>query len=192
MALAILILWRLSARTVAPIAFNERGMVLRGGPCTEAIPMRKLDRRHLTADVLDIERTFATMYDGSTIVDERISMPENYRFDKPLNELLGEIFHLDRVKSVADNGKAAIYEGVTKEGGSLRILAIYKGRYDLELLYPLRDGFYETVRRCLIEGKKRSGPDIVTRVVEEKEKKMPLSEWDEKLFQLGILVNKDM
>ena len=192
MALAFLILWRLGSRSVVPVAFNERGMVLRGGQCTEAIPMRKIERRHLTADVLNIERTFATMYDGSTIVDERISMPENYRFDKPLNELLKEIFHLKRPKSVADNGKAAIYEGVTKEGDTLRILAIYRGPCDLELLYPLRDGFYETVHSCLIEGKKRTGPDIVNRIVEEKEERLPLSEWDEKLFQLGILVNKDM
>ena len=167
-------------------------MILKNGECREAIPMRRIERKELTADTLSITRTFAMLYDGGELIDERVTIPDNYRFDKPLNELIAMIFHLKNVKILDDNGKVAILEGLLPDGRTLRLLAIYKGPFDLELLYPLESGLYDTMKRCLIEGKAKSGPDIVNHVIDEKNEKPILSDWDEKLFSLEYIVNKDM
>ena len=182
----------MNSRTPLPVSFNEKGMILKNGECREAIPMRRIERRELTADGLSITRTFATLYDGGELIDERVTMAENYRFDKPLNELIAMIFHLKNVKTLDDNGKAAILEGLLPDGRTLRLLAIYKGKFDLELLYPLQSGLYDTIKRCLIQGKPKTGPDIINRVVMSKTKKRILSDWNDKLFTLDYIVNKDM
>ena len=187
-----MILWRLNSRTPMPISFSEKGMILKYGQCREAIPMLHIERKEQSADTLTITRTYATLFDGDDLIDERITMPENYRFDKPLNELIAMIFHLESVKTLDDNGKAAILEGLLPDGERLRVLAIYKGKYDLELLYPLYSGLYDTLKRCLIEGKPKSGPDIINRVATQKSEKRIVSDWSEKLFTLDYIVNKDM
>ncbi len=191
--LAILILWRLNSRTPMPVSFSEKGMILKYGQCREAIPMLHIERKEQSADTLTIIRTYATLFDGDELIDERITMPNHYRFDKPLNELIAMVFHLKNVKILDDNGKAAILEGLLPDGERWRVLAIYKGKYDLELLYPLPGGgLYDTLKRCLIEGKPKTGPDIINRVVTQKSKKRILSDWSEKLFTLDYIVNKDM
>ena len=175
-----------------PVSFNEKGMILKNGQCREAIAMRKIERRELTADALSITRTFATLFDGAKLIDERVTLPENYRFDKPLDQIIAMIFHLKRVNILNDNGKAAILEGELSDGRDFRVLAIYKGKFDLELLYPLESGLYDMMKRCLIDGNPKSGPDIINRVVMSKTKKRILSDWNDKLFTLDYIVNKDM
>ena len=175
-----------------PVSFNEKGMILKNGQCREAIAMRKIERRELTADALSIMRTFATLFDGAKLIDERVTMPENYRFDKSLDQIIAMIFHLKRVKILDDNGKAAILEGELSDGRDFRVLAIYKGKFDLELLYPLESGLYDIMKRCMIDGKSKSGPDIVNHVFGDEKEKPIVSDWNEKLFSLEYIVNKDM
>jgi hypothetical protein len=191
-ALAVLILWRLSSRTPPAVSFTEEAMVLRSGRCTLAIPMRRIETRHLVADALSIDRTFATLYNGYTLVDEKITMPSNYTFGKALEAVVSEVFHLQNLETLAQNGKMVLYEGRSENGKPMKVLAIFKGRADLELLYPIRDSFESMIRSCLIEGKKQKGPVVVNNVVEKEENGVPLSDWNENLFTLGILVNKDM
>ncbi|WP_456450755.1 hypothetical protein [Hydrogenimonas sp.] len=190
--LAVLILWRLSSRTPPAVSFNEEAMVLRQGECALAIPMKKIEIRHLTADALAIDRTFATFYNGYTLVDEKISMPAHYTFGQALDAVVSEVFRLKELKTLARNGKMALYEGLREDGTPLKVLAIFKGKSDLELLYPINDTFEETVRHCLIEGKKAQGPVVVNVVEGENDETLPLSDWNEKLFELELIVNKDM
>ena len=165
-------------------------MILRNGDCTAAIPIKRMQNERLRADALDIERTFATLYTGQIVVDEKITMPANYRFDKAIGAVVGEVFDLDAPKAVAENGKMALFEG-ERDGRPFRVLAIFRGKYDLQLLYPIPDGLDKRIVACLIEGKKEKEPVVVNRL-EGDDARPPLSHWDEKLFTLGYIVNKDM
>ena len=185
------ILWRLNSRVPAPVTVTEKGMVLRNGPCRETVPVGSVKFEHRTADVLDIRRAVMTLFDGSRLVDEKIDLPPQYHIDTPIHNLLAELFHRKAFKSVADNGKAALFEADDGET-PLRVLAIYKGKHDLEMLYPLKEGLVETLTRCLIEGKKKEGPDIVNNIVEKETIPIPEPDWNEKLFTLEYIVNKDM
>jgi hypothetical protein len=191
-ALAVMILWRLSSRTPPVVSFTEEAMVLRSGRCTLAIPMQRIEIRHLTADALAIDRTVATFFNGYRLVDEKVTMPANYTFGKAYNGVVAALFHLTKVEAVAQNGKMVLYRGVTEEGTPLKVLVIFKGKADLELLYPINDTFEEVVLSCLIKGEKKSGPDIVNRVVTPQNETLPFADWNENLFTLDILVDKDM
>ncbi len=186
-------LWWLNRHTPEMIGVTEKGLVLRHGACKTGLPATRIRYESLKADVLDIDRTLLTMPDGSVVVDERIHMPENDTFGKAVDAIVQAVFHLESLETVGDNGKAALYEGTTKEGRTFGIVAVYKGKADLELLYPLGSDLMKIVSECLLKGRKSEGPTIVNRVVESKRSGLPLlSDWNEKLFTLGIIVNKDM
>ena len=190
--LAVAILWRLSSRSIAPVTFTENSMFLRYGDCRLVLPLKRIERRHRTADALSIDRTFATLFNGYTLVDERVSMPENYTFGKATDAVVRAVFGLGSVESLAKNDKMEILEGVQANGAPLRVLAIFKGKSDLELLYPLNESLQNIVTQCLIEGKASEGATVLNHVVKEDDSEVPLSRWDQKLFELDILINKDM
>ena|GEM_PF-2462953 len=191
-ALAVLILWRLSSKSVPPISFNDRAMVLRQGRCTLALPLMRMEKRNLVADALTIDRTFATLYDGGTVVDERIAMPAHYTFGKALSGVISMIFDAQSIEKAAENGKMVLYRIETKDARRFDVLAVFRGKSDLELLYPLNDSLARTIQNCLIGGKKSEGPVVVNRVVEKNDAKLPLTRWSEKLFELDAIINKDM
>ena len=167
-------------------------MRLQNGACRLYLPVKKLREEHMSADVLSISRTIATFPNGYRVVDEKITMPENYTFGKGISAVVQDIFGLTDLRSVDESGKMAIFEGKRADGGDFRVLAVFKGKYDLELLYPLNDTFYMTVKHCLIEKKAQKGATILNHTVSDDETPLPLSRWNQKLFDLDILVNKDM
>lgn len=192
LVIALFILWRLSSRTVAPISFTEAGMLLQNGACRLHLPLKKIERESFTADVLSIERTIATFPNGYRVVDEKISMPENYTFGKALSAVVKAVFGLDDLQRVVENRKMVLFEGMGKNGEKLRILAVFKGKKDLELLYPLNDSFFLTIKRCLIEKREPKEPTVVNHVVGKEPQELPLTRWSQELFDLDILINKDM
>ena len=188
----MLILWRLGSKSVPPISFNEKAMVLRNGKCVLALPLMRMEKRSLTADVLTIERTFATLYDGGTVVDERVTMPARHTFGKALSAVVSAIFGARSIEKRAENESMVLYALETEKGRRFDLLAVFKGKSDLELLYPLDDSLSQTVQSCLIEGKRPEGPVVVNRTVTAQSGEIPLADWNEKLFELDIVVNKDM
>ncbi len=167
-------------------------MVVRSDKGRLALPLRRIEKENFTADVLDITRTFATLYDGSTIVDEKITMPANYTFGKAPEGLLTSIFPLKSIRRLKANDRMALYRGFPKDGEPFGMLVVFKGKYDLQLLYPLDEGLTDRIAYVLFDGKKWKGASIHNRVVQGTEVKPLLSDWNEKLFDLGIIVDKDM
>ncbi|NPA28821.1 MAG: hypothetical protein GXO33_01390 [Epsilonproteobacteria bacterium] len=193
-AAAMLVLWRLASKTPPAISFDKQGMVLRNGTCQTLIPVKRLERQDTQADVVSISRHFATLYDGEVVVDEKITLPANNYFDKAVEAVVAEVFDLKNQKTTAQNGKMALFEG-ERDGEPFAVLAIFKGKSDLELLYPLPNGLKGQVVDCLIEKKRAKEATVVNRVVEEggaSSTRPKLSHWDDKLFSLGYIVNKDM
>jgi hypothetical protein len=191
-AVAVVILWRLSSRSVPPVSFDETGMRLQSGDCRLHLPLKQMKSESFTADVLTIDRTIATLPNGYRLVDEKISMPENYTFGKALSALVEAVFGLKGVHTLLQNDKMVLFEERDPGERPFRVLAIYKGKHDLELLYPLNDSLVSTIGKCLIGKRKAEGPTILNHLAESDESPLPLSRWDQNLFDLDILVNKDM
>jgi len=103
--------------------------------------------------------------------------------------VVAAVLHLQGIHTLADNGKAVLLEG-ERDGRRLGVLAVYKGPSDLQLLYPLDAALKTRVAACL-EGKKTEGPIIDNRVEGDTQQPV-LSDWNEKLFELDVIVNKDM
>ncbi|WP_201353063.1 hypothetical protein [Hydrogenimonas urashimensis] len=192
-AIAVIVLWRLSLKTPAAISFTQRGMLLQNGECRLHLPMEKIESENFQADALLVERTVATFPNGYRVVDEKVSMPENYTFGKAVSAMVRAVFGMKHLESVAENRKMVVYEGVLQDGRTMKVLAVFKGKKDLELLYPLNESFFLTIKRCLIDGKAAKEPTIVNHVIDESEDSLiPYAKWDQKLFDLDILINKDM
>lgn len=155
------------------------------------LPLKRVDRESFTADVLTIRREIVTFPNGYRVVDEKVSMPENYAFGKALSAVVRAVFGLKDVETLDENGKMAIFEG-KRDGQVFRVLAVFKGKADLELLYPLNESFFLTIKRCLIDKSESEDPTVVNHVVDSDGAGLPLSRWDQNLFDLEILINKDM
>ncbi len=189
---ALGMLWWASRQSVEPVSLSAKGLVFRHDKCVWGVPVTSLRQEHLTADVLEIDRTSATLPDGEEIVQERVTMAPNYRFDKPADALVAALFHLQKPRTLWDNGRVLAVAGTLTDGREVRILAVYKGKADLTLLYPVPTGLFESLTTCLLKGDKPEGATVVNRVVEGNEKEKAVrSDWRENLFTLGLIVNKD-
>ncbi|WP_456383743.1 hypothetical protein [Hydrogenimonas sp.] len=187
--LFLLILWRLDTRTVPIVSFDTSGLLLRFGTCRLHIPLSEKIETSFTADVLTIERTVMKLPGGAEVVDEKIFIPERYGFGKALPSVIRAIFPLKTLETKIENDKAVLLEGVLKDGRKLHLLAVYRGKPDLELLYGTNRKFFDMITECLFEGKREKTPGIFPN---DSEAPLPLSGWSEKLFDLDMLINKDM
>ncbi len=185
------LLWYLNRHTVSTISFNDKKLIIQNGRCHLMWPLKNFYNEHFTADVLTIERTIATLENGDRIVDERVTMPANNTFGMAVSAVISHIFKLRHIETIERNLKMELFKATTPSDETFYILAIFKGKSDPEMLYPLSDKLIASLQRCLF------GKDITLQPTDRENdagqlSMLPLSEWNQKLFELDIIVNKDM
>ena len=185
-------LWWIGRHTVEPIELKANGLILRHGDCRVALPVVEKRKLHLRADVAEIERRYLTFPDGEEVIDERIELPENVHFSKALNGTLETLFGADKIETVADNGRVAVYRCIKDHEKAFLVAALYRGRADLHLLYPLSEMLAELIRTCLMEGKRPKEPIIMNQTLQREPVALPETRWNEREIILQNLFEKEM
>ncbi|WP_456404652.1 hypothetical protein [Hydrogenimonas sp.] len=182
---ALFMLWRLNSARKPPLLFDGKKLHIHHAGCSIDLPSTGSESD--SVDVIDIERRFLRLPDGSQILYEWADFPLTYDFAYPADAIVAKIFGFDSFHSQRLKPTLYMVRGEDGESREFSVLVVVGGRHRLELLYPLDAQMAERVEECLVDGRtgefSAGGVSIDTTI---------RSRWSEAGIVTENMVEKDM